>query len=82
MDPAQGGGLAQALKSLGQGLAAVSQDEQVPEGARAAFAASLQAFEEGMAALQGGEQAPAPSEPVSMEQGASGAVPVSHGRPG
>ncbi len=77
-----GGGVADALKSLGDGLSAASQDESVPEEARAAFSAALEAFSQGMQILQGGEQPPDPSQPVSMEQGASkGAVPMSHGRP-
>jgi hypothetical protein len=81
--PAQGGGVADALKTLGQGLSAATQDESVPEEARAAFSAALEAFSQGMSILEGGGQAPSPSEPVSMEQGASkGAVPMSHGRPG
>lgn len=78
----QGGGLGDALKSLGQGLSAVSQDESVPESARAAFSAALEAFQQGLAALEGGEPEAGPSEVVTPEQGASkGAVPMTHGRP-
>ena len=83
-EPAEGGGPADALKSLGQGLAAASQDESMPAEAKAAFQASLEAFQQGLDILQGGG-APVPEQSgaVPMEAGASkGAVPMSMGRPG
>lgn len=79
----QPGGAEEALKSLGAGLAAVSQDESVPEEAKAAFQAAHDAFQKGLALLEGGGEEAGPNETLPMEAGASkGAVPVSHGRPG
>lgn len=86
-EPAQAGGEggpAEALQALGKGLSevagAIAQDPEAPEEAKAAFQAAIEAFEAGVQALQGGG-APQPSGPVSMEQGASGARPMSPGGP-
>ena len=70
------------LASLGQGLEAVANDPSVPEEAKAAFQAALEAFKSGFEMMAGEASEPTP-EPVATttpEQGASGAMPMSHGR--
>ncbi len=81
----EGGGPAEALNALGQGLSdvagAMAQDPGVPDGAKQAFASALEAFKAGMAALEGGGEGPQPEQGVSTpEQGASGAQPANMGR--
>jgi hypothetical protein len=71
------------LASLGQGLEAVANDPSVPDEAKAAFQAALEAFKSGFELMAAGGGKPQdPSGPVSPEQGVSNSVPVSHGRPG
>jgi hypothetical protein len=72
----------EALKALEAGLSQVAESDLPPE-AKQAFAAALDAFRQGVQVLTGGA-APAAEEasgPVGMEQGASGARPMSHGGP-
>jgi hypothetical protein len=80
-----GGNVVDALMGLEKALASVvqaaSQDPQFPDEAKQAFQGALDAYQQGLQALSssaqgGGSQ---PSGPVSMEQGASGAVPMTHG---
>jgi hypothetical protein len=82
----QGGGIVEALTGLDKGLfqitTAVTENPQVPEEAKAAFQSALQAFRKGLEMLTSGGGQPAPSGPVTPEQGVSGAQPMSHGRPG
>jgi hypothetical protein len=77
-----GGSAVDALMSLEKGLSSVAEaagrDPQFPEEAKAAFASALDAFRQGLEILSGGG---APSGPVAMEAGASGARPVSPGGP-
>ncbi len=88
--PAQGGGVAEKIVGLDADLAKLAtlaaENPQVPEDAKAALQASLDAFRQFTQLITGpGAQggAPAdPSAPVPMEAGTSGAMPVSHGRPG
>lgn len=81
-----GGGIVEALSSLEAGLSeaasAAAESPDVPEDAKAAFQASQAAFRQGLEILAGGGSKPAPGGTTTPEQGASGAVPVSHGRPG
>ena len=66
-------------QAIAEALAGITQSPDVPEQAKAAFQASLEAFQAGLEILQGGGAAEPhqPSGPVSMEQGASGAQPIS-----
>lgn len=77
-----GGDVVEALMGLEKGLASVTEaagsDPNFPEEAKAAFAAALDAYRQGLEALSGGGQ---PSGPVAMEAGASGARPMTHGGP-
>lgn len=82
-----GGGVADAIVGLDAGLAKLAkasiENPQIPEGAKQAIQAALDAFRSYTDALTGGGEAPAP-EPgpanVPAMAGASG-VPMSHGRP-
>lgn len=73
--------LAETGSKLQELVAAITQDPQVPDGAKAAFAAALDAFSKGTEALQGGGAEQEAPEAVTMEQGASGAKPQSMQRP-
>lgn len=83
-----GGGVAEVLQKLDQGLLqvtqALAQSQGAPEGAKEAFAASLAAFRQGLEILTSdGGGARAPQQTTTPEQGANpNAVPMSHGRPG
>jgi hypothetical protein len=80
-----GGGMAEMLQKTAEGVAgvaqAVGQLEQVPDELKQFFGQADEFFKRGLEGLLeltgGGEGKPAPSEPVTPEQGASGAVPVS-----
>ncbi len=69
------------LASLGQALEAVASDPSVPEEAKAAFQAALEAFKSGFE-LMGASEAASPESTgtVTPEQGASDSVPMNHGR--
>lgn len=73
--PAQGGG--DPLADVQSKLAEVAGQEGLPEEAKAAFTAALEAFAAGLEAMKGGGEPQGPAA-VSPEQGASGAVPMSH----
>lgn len=82
-----GGGITQALvetdKSLFKISQLVGQNPEVPDEVKAAFQAALDAYRQGLSALTGGGEggsAPAPAN-ASVEQGASGAQPMSMQRP-
>lgn len=81
----QGGGAEEAIKNLGEGLSslvqAMGEDPAIPEEAKGAFQAALEAFTAGAQAMSGGGGA-APQGAVTPEQGASGAMPESMGRRG
>lgn len=85
--PAQGeGGIVEFLTKLDQALLQVNQalasNDGAPAEAKEAFGAAHEAFRAGLAILTGeGGEAPQQSGAVSMEAGASGARPVSMGRP-
>ena len=73
--------LAEAGDSLQKAVMLITQDKSVPDEAKKAFAAALDAFSQGAQLLQGGG-APDAGGPVSPEQGASGAQPMSMQKPG
>jgi hypothetical protein len=87
--PAQGGGVAEKIVSLDRDLAqlaqVVTQNEQIPDELKAPLQASVEAFRafaQGLTEFAGGGGGQAPQQGVvSPEQGASGAQPVSMGRP-
>lgn len=74
----QGPDAAEAVNAVGETLAKLSQDPSVPDEAKAAFGKAMELVKAGLDALQGGGQG---GGAVTPEQGASGAIPVSHGRP-
>ena len=74
--PAQGGG--DPLADVQSKLAAIASQEGLPEKARVAFAAAVEAFSAGLEAVNGGGEEPQGPAAVVPEQGASGAVPMSH----
>lgn len=79
-----GGGFENFISKIGQALSLINQtlssDQAAPPAAKEAFATAADAFMAGVEALAGGG---APQgEAVPMEAGASGAKPVSMGRPG
>jgi hypothetical protein len=76
--PAEGGDTEALLQAMGEGLTKLTSDPGVPEEAKAAFAAALEAYTAGVEALKGGGGA---SAPVPMDAGASGAQPMSMERP-
>lgn len=81
------GGIEQVLQGIADGLAKVNDtlgSSGAPDEAKAAFAAALQSFQEGMEILQNGGQDPGgPSQTTTPEQGANpNAVPMTMGRPG
>jgi hypothetical protein len=80
--PAQDGGAEEAISQAGSTLSKLVEDPGLPEEAKAAFKAALEAFSAGVSALTGGGSGPQPEQGVvTPEQGASGAVPMSHGGP-
>ena len=90
--PAAGGdsGVADAIMGLEAGLSKLAKSSadnpNIPEGAKAAIQASLQAFQAFTSELTGGggeaaAPAPAPGGAVPAMGGPAG-VPMSHGRPG
>lgn len=83
--PAEGGGVAEAIVKTDETLAKLAQaslqNPQIPDEAKAAIQASLEAFRSFSTLLtQGGGQGPQQGT-VSPEQGASDAQPVGMGRP-
>lgn len=73
--------LSEAGDALKKAVDAITQDPSVPDDAKKAFSAAMDAFMQGAQILQGGGQAQAPG-PATPEQGASGAQPMSMQRPG
>lgn len=88
--PEQGGGAAEAVAKVGEVLQKLAEsatsNPEVPDEAKTAIQASLEAFQAFADALSGGGGSsgpqPQPEQGVTTpEQGASGAQPMSMGRP-
>ncbi len=79
--PAEAGGVEEAIAQTGTNLAKFSQLPDLPDNARAAAQAALEAFQAFADALSGGGEAPAEPGVVTPEQGGSNAQPLGMGRP-
>lgn len=80
-----GGSMSEALQSTDQMLSqitqAVTQNGQVPDEAKQAFTAALQAYRQGLEIILGAAGGGQANQPTTPEQGASGAQPESMARP-
>lgn len=80
-----GGGVAEAIVGLDAGLAKLAkaslENPQIPEGAKQAIQASLEAFRAFTDELTGGGQEPAAGPGMQSAMGGAQGVPLNPGRP-